>query len=214
MSESPRHPGPLIVIGLVALVAVAAVVVALVGGDDVSPTAVRVNGGRTTSATLDGELDGFSQGTYFSDLYQQQGLALSGSPGSLSSRGTVQWLSYRTQTQLAERLLERRGAPLSDASVNTAKKALAQQGITAGMNDDAADQLARFAASSEALVTELGSYDAYRAAIRRAARSATVVLDPKYGRWDARRLAFCVPEGCRLGGQPVVPPAQTSPSGG
>ena len=64
-------------------VAVAAVVVALVGGDDVSPTAVRVNGSRTTSATLDGELDGFSQGTYFSDLYQQQGLALSGSPGSL-----------------------------------------------------------------------------------------------------------------------------------
>jgi hypothetical protein len=214
MSESPRHPGPLIVIGLVVLVVVAAVVVALVGGDDVSPTAVRVDGTRTTSATLDPELDGFSQGTYFADLYAQQGLALSASTGSLSSRGTVQWLSYRTQTELAERLLDRRGAPLSDASVNTAKQALAEQGITAGMNSAAANQLARFSASAEALIEELGSYDEYRAAMRRAARNATVDLDPKYGRWNPRRLAFCVPEGCQAGGQPVVPPAQTSQSGG
>jgi hypothetical protein len=58
-SSPSRHPGPLVVMGLVVLVITAAIVVVLVGGDDVSPTAVRVNGTRTPSATLDGELDGF-----------------------------------------------------------------------------------------------------------------------------------------------------------
>jgi len=214
MSASSRRPGPLIVLGLLAAVAIAAVVVAVVGGDDVSPDAVKVDGTRTSSATLDGELDGFSEGAYFQDLYAQQGIALSESAGSISSRGTVQWLSYRTQTQLAERLLDRAGTPLSDATVNATARALSQQGITAGMSSAAADQLARFSASAEALVEELGSYEAYRTAMRRAARNATIDLDPKYGRWDARQLAFCVPEGCRVGGQSIVPPPQTSQSGG
>jgi hypothetical protein len=209
MSAPSRRPGPLIVIGLVVLVAIAAVVVALVGGDDVSPDAVRVDGTRTTSATLDGELDGFSEGTYFRDIYAQQGLALSESPGSISSRGTVQWLSYRTQTQFAEQLLERAGAPLTDDSVQATERALSQQGVTAGMSSAATEQLARFSASAESLVEELGSYGAYRTAMRRAARNATIDLDPKYGRWNARQLAFCVPQGCRSGGQSVVPPAQS-----
>jgi hypothetical protein len=214
MSTPSRRPGPLIVLGLLAAVAVAAVVVALVGGDDVSPNAVKVDGTRTSSATLDGELDGFSEGAYFQDLYAQQGIALSESPGSISSRGTVQWLSYRTQTQLAERLLDRAGTPLSDDTVNTTKRALAQQGITTGMSSAAADQLARFSASAESLVEQLGSYEAYRTAMRRAARSASIDLDPKYGRWNQGQLAFCVPEGCRVGGQSVVPPPQSSQSGG
>jgi hypothetical protein len=214
MNGSSRHPGPLVVIGLVVLVAVAAVVIAIAGGDDVSPTAMRVDGNRTTSAALNGELAGFSQGSYFQSIYEQQGLALSASSGSLSSRGTVQWLSYRTQTELARRLLKQNGTPLTDESVNTAKRALAQQGITDGMNGAATNQLARFSASAEALIDELGGYEEYRAAMRRAGRDATVSVDPKYARWNGRRLAFCVPEGCRLGGQSIVPPAQSSASGG
>ena len=43
---------------------------------------------------------------------------------------------------------------------------------------------------------------------------ANIDLDPKYGRWSQGQLAFCVPEGCRAGGQSVVPPPQSSQSGG
>jgi hypothetical protein len=198
----------LIVIGVVLALAIAAVAVALVGGDDVSPTAVRVDGTRTTSATLDPELDGFSQGDYFADVYRQQGLQFSGGPGSLSARGTAQWLAFRTQSQLAQQLLERRGSPLTDQAVDEAEKNLADQGITAGMSGAAVEQLARFSASAEALIADAGGYDQYRAAMRRAARAATVDVDPKYARWNQARLAFCVPTGCRSGGQSVVPPAQ------
>jgi hypothetical protein len=208
MSPSPRRPGPLIVIGVALALVVAAVVVAIAGGDDVSPTAVRVDGTRTTSATLDPELDGFAQGDYFADIYQQQGLQFTGGPGSLSARGTAQWLSYRTQSQLAQRLLAQRGTPLTDDAVDEAEQNLADQGITAGMNRVAVDQLARFSASAEALIADLGSYDEYRAAMRRAARDASVHVDPKYARWSEAQLAFCVPAGCRLGGQSVVPPEQ------
>lgn len=209
-----RRPGPLIAIGVGVLVLVAAVVVAIVGGDDVSPTAVRVDGTRTTSATLDSELAGFADGTYFADIYQQRGLSFTSGPGSLSSRGTVQWLSLRTQTALAERLLRQAGTPLSDESVDATARALAEQGITAGMSDTAADVLARFSASAETLVDELGSYDAYRAAMRRAARAATVDVDPKYALWSARDLSFCMPGGCAVGGQSIVPPAQASAAQG
>ena len=76
------------------------------------------------------------------------------------------------------------------------------------MNRVAVDQLARFSASAEALIADLGSYDEYRAAMRRAARDASVHVDPKYARWSEAQLAFCVPAGCRLGGQSVVPPEQ------
>ncbi len=210
MSQSPRRPGPLIVIGVVLALVIAAVVVAIVGGDDVSPTAVRVDGTRTTSARLDRELGGFSRGEYFAEIYQQQNVPFSVGPGSLSARATAQWLAYRTQSQLAQQLLERRGASLTDEAVDQAEQNLADQGITAGMSRTAVDELARFSASAEAMITELGGYDQYRAAMARAARRATVDVDPKYGRWSPGRLAFCVPGGCRSGGQSVVPPEQAT----
>jgi hypothetical protein len=211
-----RHLGPVIALGLAVAVAVAAVVVALVGGDDVSPTAVTVNGSRTTSATLDAELDGFSGSDFFADSYAQATppRQFSATPGSISSLATAQWLSFRTQTALAESILAREGAGLTQSQVDAASKQLAQQGITDGMSSDAADQLARFSASGDALSQELGSYDAYRTAMRRAARQADVSLDPKYGRWAQRNLAFCVPAGCAQGGATVVPPAQGAQSGG
>ena len=96
--------------------------------------------------------------------------------------------------------------------MNAAKRSLAEQGVTKGMSSSTAAQLARFSASGEALAGELG-YDEYRSAMRRAARQSTIDLDPKYGRWNDRRLAFCVPAGCRAGGVTVVPPAQSAPSG-
>jgi hypothetical protein len=214
---SRRRPslGPVIALGLAAAVAVAAIVVAFVGGDDVSATALTVNGTRTTTATLNAELDGFAGSTFFANSYAeaQQPQPFSASPGSLSSLATAQWLSFRTQTTFAEQILDRRGAPLTQAQVNAAVSALAQQGVTDGMSDESAEDLARFSASSDALTEELGSYEASRAAIGREAQRASITLAERYGRWNERTLAYCVPLGCRAGGATVVPPEQTSSGG-
>jgi hypothetical protein len=219
VDDAPRSRpslGPVIALGLAAALVIGALAVALIGGDDVSPVALTVNGSRTTSATLDSELEGFAGSTYFQEQYAQSSnpQVFSAGNGSLNALATAQWLSFRTQTMLAERILDQRGASLTPAQVNTTKQMLAEQDVTKGMSSGSAEQLARFAASSDALANELGSYDAYRAAMQREAKRLKIVLDPKYGRWNDRSLAFCSPLGCEFGGATVVPREQTDSSGG
>jgi len=206
--------GPVIALGLAAAVVVAALLVVLVGGDDVSPVALTVDGTRTTSATLDGELDGFSGSTYFQNGFAQgtPPQQFSAGNGSLNAIGTSYWLSFRTQTVLAEQILARHDVTLTQAQVNTQSRSLASQGVTAGMSSEAAEQLARFQAAQVALMKQFDTYAGYRSAMRREAKRTNVVLDPKYGRWDAKTLSYCVPLGCRAGGLTVVPPAQTAAS--
>ncbi len=212
--RSRRSLGPVIALGLAAVVLIASIAVALIGGDDVSPVALTVNGTRTTSATLNNELDGFADSTYFKNLYAQSQQPFTVSGGALNALATAQWLSFGVQTTLAESILTRRGTPLTASQIDTTKQNLADGKITEGMSSSSAAQLAEFDASRTAVIKELGSYGAYRRAMRREAKRTDITLDPKYGRWSAQKLWFCQPVGCQAGGFSVVPAAQASSASG
>lgn len=212
VDDAPRaRPslGPVVALGLAAALMIGALAVALIGGDDVSPTAITVNGDRTTSATLDSELEGFSTSVFFQRVFaeQQAPVAFSGD-GWINAFGTMRWLQFRTQSDLLQTMLERRGVPLTQAQINEMAQELASDDITTGMSEAAANEVAVNQAADEQLSKQFQTEAGYRSAVRRAARKLHVTVDPKYGRYDAKSLSFCSSLGCEAGSISLVPSPQ------
>lgn len=196
----------LVVVVVIALVAVVGAGVA-VTATDLSPTGLQVNSDKTSQQDLDSELEGFADSAYFANAYTQGGATFKTTSGAVNSIAGAQWMAFRVETELSDQILERRGTPVTSKQVDAARKALTQQGVLAGMSDSAITQLARLQASLSALIQELGSVTAARTAMTKEARRSNIVLDPRYGTWDARKLGICPPSSCRRVVS-VLPPEQ------
>ncbi len=142
---------------VVATVVAVVVVVGLIVGfsvSDLSPAAVRVNGDEVSQQQLNSELKGFADSPFFAQPFAQAQppVAFKVSNGAVSSLAGAQWLGYRIENALVEQALARRHVSVTQKELDTARKALVSQGVLAGMNDSAADQLTRLQASLTKLV--------------------------------------------------------------
>lgn len=199
-----------IVAVIVAVVVVVGVVVAF-SAADLSPVAVRVNGDEVSQQQLNSELKGFADSTFFAQPYAQAQppVSFKTSEGAVSSLASAQWLGYRVENSLVEQALARRGKPVTQKDLATARKGLTSQGVLAGMSDTAADQITRLQASLTKLVAVAGSQAAARTAVQQAARKAHITIDERYGSWDPKKLGVCPRVGCGRAVS-VVPPAPQS----
>ena len=200
----------LIIIAVV--VAVVVVVGAVVGfsASDLSPAALRVNGHEVSQQHLNSELKGFADSSFFAQPYAQATppVAFKVSDGALSSLAGAQWIGYRIENALVEQELARRDVTVTQKNLDTARKALNGQGVLDGMSDSAADQLTRLQASLTKLAGAT-SASAARAAVEKAARSAHITIDERYGTWEPKKLGVCPRPGCARAIS-VLPPAQQS----
>jgi hypothetical protein len=200
------------------LAAILAVVVSVVGtvvvivafsATDVSPAAVRVNDDEVSQGELNSELSGFADSSFFAQSYAQAqppvGFKVSG--GAVSSLAGAQWLGYRIETMLAKQALARQGEAVTQRELDAARKSLNGQNVLDGMSDTASDEIVRLQATLSKLVDETGSPTAARAAVRRAARTAHVTIDERYGEWSEKKLGVCPRTGCARAVS-VLPPAQ------
>ena len=157
---------------VVATVVAVVVVVGLIVGfsvSDLSPAAVRVNGDEVSQQQLNSELKGFADSPFFAQPFAQAQppVAFKVSNGAVSSLAGAQWLGYRIENALVEQALARRHVSVTQKELNTARKALVSQGVLAGMNDSASDQLTRLQASLTKLVKVTGSTAAARTAMQK-----------------------------------------------
>lgn len=200
-----RVPTGLVVAVVVVVVVIAGAGIAVTVGD-FSPAGLEVNGERVSQQTIDSELSGFAESTYFGESFANGGATFKTTNGALNSIAATQWLAFRIENSLAERALEDAGEPLSDQDLRQARETLGGQGVLDGMSDDAATQLTRLQASITKLVETTGSQDAARDAVAKLARRADVSVAGRYGSWNAEQLGVCPPSGCdRV--VTVLPPA-------
>ena len=195
---------------VVATVVAVVVVVGFVVGfsvSDLSPAAVRVNGDEVSQQQLNSELRGFADSTFFAQPFAQAQppVAFKVSDGAVSSLAGAQWLGYRIENSLVEQALARRHASVTKKDLDTARKALVGQGVLAGMNDSAADQLTRLQASLTKLVKTVGSQAAARTELQKAARKAHVTIDERYGAWNQTQLGVCPRAGCAASSRCCLP---------
>jgi hypothetical protein len=184
-----------IVVAILALALVIAAIV-IVSTTDVSPMGLRVDGHEVSQGTIDSELDDFAKGTFFENSYRQNGRTLKTTRGAVSATAAAQWLGFRTETALANQVLAREGARVTDRAVDKARKLLQDQGLFKGMSGPAVTPLARFQATDTKLSGLFTSEPDKIAALRKAARGARVEIDPRYGTWNRRLLGICPPSGC------------------
>lgn len=196
----------LVVVVVIALVVVVGAGVAMTA-TDLSPTGLQVNSDKTSQQDLDSELKGFADSAYFASSYSQGGATFKTTSGALNSIAGAQWMAFRVETELSDQILERRGTPVTSKQLDAAKKSLSSQGVFDGMSDSAITRLAQLQASLSKLIEELGSVSAARTAMTKEARTSNIVLDPRYGTWNARKLGICPPTSCRRV-VPVLPPEQ------
>jgi hypothetical protein len=195
-----------VVVAVVAIVVVAGTVVA-VAAADVSPTGLTVNSHQTSEQTLDSELKGFAGSSYFQQAFQQNGLPFKTTPGALDSVAGAQWIALRIENQLAQQALAKEGTEVTQSDLDAARASLQKSGVLAGMNSDASDQLVQLQASVSKLGKAAGSTNAALADLRQQAKKADVTITPRYGTWDAKKIAVCPPSSCRRA-VPVVPSTQ------
>lgn len=193
---SQRPSTSTIVVVVLAIVVVVAAVVVLTTTDVTAP-ALQVNGQATSRQTLDDELHDFSGSTLFANSYAQNGARFKTTQGALNSFAGAQWISFRVQRALADRILERRGKRVTDQEVTKARNALRQQGVFQGMSGDAVDQLVGYQAALTKLQSVVGGRSALVSALRKEARNARIHIDPRYGTWNRARVGICPPAGCR-----------------
>jgi hypothetical protein len=204
---SQRRPSTsTIVVAVIAIVVVVAAVVVL-WTTDVTGPGLKVNGTETSRQTIDDELHDFAGSTLFANSYSQSGARFKTTQGAVNSFAGAQWIAFRVQRALAERLLEQRGKQVTERDLSSARTALRRQGVFEGMSGDAVDQLVAYQATLTKLQNELGSRAAVAQALRRAVRRADVDLDPRYGTWNRARLGICPPAGCRQIAS-LIPPTQ------
>jgi hypothetical protein len=194
MSQRPST-STIVVAVLAVIVVVAAVVV--VSTADVTGPGLQVNGQETSRQTLDDELHDFSGSVLFANSYAQSGTRFKTTQGAVNSFAGAQWISFRVQRALAERILERRGNRVSEQDGTEARTALRQQGVFQGMSGDAIDELVAYQAALTKLESVVGDRSALVQALRREARDAKIEIDPRYGTWNRGRLGICPPAGCR-----------------
>src|SRR5262245_27145498 len=198
----PRHSaGPVIALGLAAFVLIAAVVVALVGGDDVRATAVRVNSSEV------------SQKTFNSQLRSLASTARS-QPGSVSAAGftdafvpsalSAQLGTLHVVGMLMQSDLDARGVHVTDAQ--RAAFADANRQTLAAYPKDFQDFVVDVNVVQQAYVKEHGQAGSAEA-LRRLARRSDISVDPRYGFWNPALAQVCPPTGCAAS-------AATSTSGG
>jgi hypothetical protein len=204
MSQRPST-STIVVAVIAVLVVVAAVVV--VATTDVTGSGLQVNGEETSRQTLDDELRAFAGSTLFANSYAQSGARFKTTQGALNSFAGAQWISFRVQRALAERILERRGRPVTERNVTSARNALREQGVFQGMSRRAIDQLVAYQAALTKLQSVVGGREALVQALRREARNARIQIDPRYGAWNRARLGICAPGGCRQIA-PLLPSSQ------
>jgi hypothetical protein len=198
-----------VILAVVISVVVTAGVIVAFSAADVSPTVLRVNDDKVSQGDLNSELSGFADSTFFAQPYAQAQppATFKVSNGALSSLAGAQWVGYRIETLLAGQALARRDASVTQKDLDRARTALSKQGVLDGMSDSASDEITRLQATLSKLVTETGSQNAARSAVRRAARAAHVTIDERYGEWSAKKLGVCPRVGCTRVVS-VVPPAQ------
>jgi hypothetical protein len=203
---SQRPSTSTIVVAVLAVIVVVAVVV-VVATTDITGPALQVNGEETSRQTLDDELRAFSDSTLFANSYAQGGARFKTTQGAVNSFAGAQWISFRVQRALAERILERRGNRVTEQDVNEARNALREQGVFQGMSADAIDQLVAYQATLTKLQSVAGDRSALVEALRREGRNAEIEIDPRYGTWNRGHLGICPPAGCRQIA-PILPSSQ------
>jgi hypothetical protein len=181
-----RFRGIIAVVVAVALVVGAVAVVEIAWGDDVSATAFSVNGHRVSQSELDDELDSIASSGQLDPTAQQ-------TAGSVTSDVGAGWITRRVQTQLILDELQRRGLEVTDADRARLRKSSGNQ--LAGLSDGVQRALLDYNLGLQVLQDELGE-NGVAPAINRAARRASVYVDPRYGRWSPRRVVVCAPTGC------------------
>jgi hypothetical protein len=181
--RSGRSVGPLIALGLAVVLVVAAIGVAIVGGDDVSATAVRVNTFEVSQKTFNSELRDLA--------------AASQSRGASPSEYSDAFLPSSTAARVAQfyvyAQLLRGHVKVSEserqAAIAENEDVLGDLGP--GFRDAYVDYSVRF----EKLVDQRGQAGALQL-IGRLARRADVYVDLRYGFWDPVTLEVCPLTGC------------------
>ncbi len=192
------------VVVIVAVVAVVVVGTAVVlTATDVSPPALTINSHQVSEQTFNRELSGFSDSKYFAGSFQQAGVPFRTTKGAVDSVAGAQWVAYRVAEALMHDALAKEGAKVTQSDLTRSRKSL-EGGVLDGMGSDAADELVRLQASLNKLIDVTGSGDNAAAAIQKVARNADVAILPRFGTWNAKRLAVCPPTGCRTA-LPVLP---------
>jgi hypothetical protein len=186
-----RSLGPVIALGLAAAVAIAAIVVALVGGDDVSPTAVRVNTGEVSQKTFDAQLADLAPS--LRDQQSQAGVSVTATDASVPSSSAARLASLWVSSLLLRDQVDRLGITISDADL----KSFAEENreVLSPYGPSLRDFLIELNVMQNALIETAGEDEA-ATILTRTARRANIHVDARYGFWDAARGEVCPPTGC------------------
>lgn len=189
---SPRPSlGPVIALGLAAAVAIAAIVVAIVGGDDVSPTAVRVNTREVSQKTFDAQLGELAPS--LQDQQAQAGVPVTVTDSSVPSASAARLASLYVSALLLQDALERAGVTVTDAQLKSF--ATENRDVLKPYGPSLRAFLVELNVMQNAL-TESAGEDQAATLLTRAARRADIHVDPRYGFWDPARGEVCPPTGC------------------
>jgi len=182
-SAHRRSIGPLIALGLAAVLVIASVVVAIVGGDEVSATAVRVNSSEVSQKSFNDVLRSLSP------VLRDQGAPATDFTDSFVSSGT--------SAQVATVYVL---AALLDGHVDVDESARQELFDTnraelSQYTPALRDRLLDVTVMQNALVADRGE-DGATQFLRRLIRNADVHVDPRYGFWNPALAQVCPPTGC------------------
>jgi hypothetical protein len=178
-----RQPlGPLIALGLGAAFVIVALVVALIGGDAVSATAVRVNTFEVSQKTFNSQLRDLAP------VLRDQGGSTGVTDAFVPSGVSAQLAQVYVLTEILHGHVKVSDADRRSVAANNAQE-LAQY------SPSLRDRLVDLSATQQALVAARGQQGAVNL-ITRLARHADVHVDPRYGFWNPRKAEVCPPTGC------------------
>ncbi len=175
----------LVVVVVLALVVVVGAGVA-VTATDLSPTGLEVNGHVTSQQDINDDLDSIANSGQLNQTAQS-------SEGSVTSTVSSGWLTRLVQTQVVLEELDRQGITLTDAQRARLEKSAGNQ--LQGLSSSVKRTLLDYNLGLQKLQNKLGQ-SGVTTAISRAPRRASVTVDPRYGRWNGKRLIVCPPTGC------------------
>ncbi|HEX5586084.1 MAG TPA: hypothetical protein VFZ17_02135 [Acidimicrobiia bacterium] len=183
--------GPVIALGLAVAVALAAIVVAIVGGDNVSPTAVRVNTREVSQKTFDAQLGDLAPA--LRDQQEQGGAPVTVTDASVPSASAARLASLYVTALLLQDELDRAGVTITDAQLQSF--ASENRKVLSPYGSSLRDFLVRLNVMQNAMIDNVGE-DQANTLLTRAARRADIHVDPRYGFWNPARGEVCPPNGC------------------
>lgn len=191
-ADAPRPSlGPVIALGLAAAVAIAAIVVAIVGGDAVSPTAVRVNTREVSQKTFDGQLGELASAVRTQQV--QAGAPVTATDAYLPAGSTAQLAGLHVRALLLSDELDRLGVTITDDDLKSFEQANRQE--LSAYSGSLRDFIVEVNVLQSAFVDKVGE-DRAGPVFTRAARRADIRVDPRYGFWNPARGEVCPPTGC------------------